>query len=538
MFKKITALIIAAVVCMVLPSCAEKEGDNFIFKYDIPDNPRTLDPQTATGRTSALLISNLYDGLLKIDRSGNITANIAAEYEVSADGLTYTFLLRDDVYWFYDGDDSIKCTAYDFVFAFRRLFNPAVKSENAESFYCIKNAESVHKGRIPYLDAVGVEAHGDFELIITLEYPNPLLPYLLTTSPAMPCNEELFGRTAGRYGLNENNIPSNGAFYITRWNYDPFSTDNNVIIMRRNEKNSEAERIYPRGLNFFIGESVPFENFTSGNTHSIITEGDDAAMLISRNVPYDSFENSVWGITFNVSVGRVFGNDDLRHSLATGFDRNAINPGKYGWREADGIIPPLINHRNQPYRIAAGSAETLKFNAGEARAAFGRGISEVSRENMAGVNVIIPAGNDTAFEYLSRILQQWQSNIGFFCVIQPLTEYDFTRAVTSGDFDIAFIKITGEYNSPDAYLSRFGHNARSRPSHLREHLTLLEEAGLTTDMQKSAELYAQAEKTLINQAVFVPVCFQTEMFFYNRRSRDLLYNPFTGTIHFREAKYF
>jgi ABC-type oligopeptide transport system substrate-binding subunit len=157
---------------------------------------------------------------------------------------------------------------------------------------------------------------------------------------------------------------------------------------------------------------------------------------------------------------------------------------------------------------------------------------------MAGVNVIMPAGNDTAFEYLSRILQQWQSNIGFFCVIQPLTEYDFTRAVTSGDFDIAFIKITGEYNSPDAYLSRFGHNARSRPSHLREHLALLEEAGLTTDMQKSAELYAQAEKTLINQAVFVPVCFQTEMFFYNRRSRDLLYNPFTGTIHFREAKYF
>ncbi|MCL2697413.1 MAG: peptide ABC transporter substrate-binding protein, partial [Oscillospiraceae bacterium] len=514
--------------------CFESDGGGFVFKYDIPSNPHTLDPQTANCRVSALLIANLYDGLLRIETGGRITANVAAEYIVSEDGLTYTFLLRDDVYWYYDGDYSVRCTAYDFVFAFRRLFNPAIKSENAHQFYSIKNSREVHNGEIPYPDAVGVEAMGEFELVITLEHPNPLLPLLLTTTPAMPCSEELFEKTAGRYGLNANSIPSNGAFYITHWNYDPFSrsSENNIIIMRRNEKNSETSAVYPRGLNFFINYEDPLGHFTEGTTHSLIAEGAAAEALMARDYPYDAYENSVWGITFN--TGGIFRHADLRTALAAGFDRNEISVSDFGFREAREIIPVFTNIAGLPYYTARAEmhgSPYIKFDPDEALASYERGRISAGHDNLTGLRVIIPAGEESAvFGYLSRILQEWQKNLGFFCTIETLSAGEFDRALGSGGYDIAMMKLTGEYNSPDAYLGRFTLGS--------DFNRLLEEAGRTANISEAAWLYEQAEETLLTQAVFIPVCFQTEMFFYDKRSEGLIYNPFTGAVIFREGKYF
>jgi oligopeptide transport system substrate-binding protein len=466
--KKIISLLIIAVLVV---SCAESDGSGFIFKYDIPSSPRTLDPQTANCRVSALLIANLFDGLLRLESDGRITAGVASEYFICEDELTYTFLLRDDVYWYFDGDYPARCTAYDFVFAFRRLFNPAIKSENAHLFYSIRNAREVHNGRIPYLDAIGVEAFGEFELRITLEHPDPQFAYLLTTPPAMPCNEELFERTAGRYGLNAGSVPSNGAFFITHWNFDPFSSssENNLIIMRRNEKNSESERVYPRGLNFFIDYEDPLEHFSDGTTHALIAEGKAADALIARGVPFDGFENSVWGIVFNPRG--IFKHTDLRLALAAGFDRGELNVNDTGFREA----------------------VYSEFNLEAAREAYEQGGEAAGRNNLVGLRIIIPVGEDAAvYKYLSRILNEWQKNLGFFCSIEVLSADEFDRALESGGFDIAMAK---------------------------------RESGET-------------DENMLKQAFFIPVCYQTELFFYNGRSEGLSYNPFNGAVIFKEAKYF
>ncbi|MCL2018466.1 MAG: peptide ABC transporter substrate-binding protein [Oscillospiraceae bacterium] len=538
MKKIINLVIILSLIFAFGTGCSEKDGSGYIFKYDIPVNPRTLDPQTATGKTEALIIANLFDGLLKVEKDGSITANVAKEYTVSEDNLTYTFILRDDVFWYYDGEYSVKCTAQDFVFAFRRLFNPAVKSENASLFYSIKNAKSVHTGEISSLGAIGVTATDDFKLNITLETPNPLLPYLLTTSPAMPCNEELFEKTAGRYGLNESAIPSNGAFYITRWNYDPYSKNDNIIIMRRNEKNSEASRIFPRGLNFFIDYEDPEAHFLEGTTHSKIAEGETAEFFMARSYSYDSFENAAWGITFNTR--RVFRNEDLRYALAAGFDRNVTDIEKIGWREARELVPPIIDLGNQPYRIAAGMPRYIEYDLKKAREAYAKGVTEVGRENIIGHSIIIPVDEkNTAHEYLGRILQEWQVNLNFFCSIKALSEDEFAKAIADGDYDIAMVKLSGSYNSPDAYLRSFGGIfSRSTPTPLSEYNALLELARRTQDNMDSSPLFIKAEEMILLQAIFIPVSFQTEMFFYDRKSEGLIYNPFTGTVTFREAKYF
>ena len=492
MNRRIGFFLIFIILCGLFTGCRdESDGSGYIFKYDVPDNPRTLDPQNASGRTAALLIANMFDGLLKVDGDGNIVGNMAVRYSVCSDMLIYTFILREDVYWYFGGESEILCTARDFVFGFRRLFNPAVKSVNAPLFYNIKNAEKVHKGEISELDAVGVEARGDFELVITLEEPDPLFIHLLTTPPAMPCNEEIFNKTAGRYGLNAANIPSNGAFYITQWYFDAYRRDDNMIAMRRNTKNNRPdsdERIYPFGLNFFIGrDEDPFLNFQINVTQAFTAEGSAAEFLISQGFPYDSFENITWGVYFNTSRGRVFRNEDLRFALAASINREEISISRNGWRTAKSILPPLVDK-------GVGN-DIISYNPEEARAAFETGAKAAGHGNLTDVNIIM-SESEVAEEYLRRILQQWQAILGFYCTIKALPFHEYERAIAENDYDIAFMRLTGGFNHPDAYLSR------------------------------------------IVEENFIPICYQTEMFFYNPRSRDLLYNPFTGVICFKSAKYF
>ena len=178
-FKKIIAFALSFGIALSLTACKKNDGKNYIFRYDISANPVTLDPQQANEPNSNIIIKNVYLGLLTVNSDGSIDSGVAEKYSVSPDGLTYTFTLRDDIFWTNSEGFEEKCTAKDFVFGFERLFSPATESLRAKDYYCIKDSESYHNGG---KDSVGVKALSDFELEITLEEPNPRFPALLTGS--------------------------------------------------------------------------------------------------------------------------------------------------------------------------------------------------------------------------------------------------------------------------------------------------------------------------------------------------------------------
>jgi oligopeptide transport system substrate-binding protein len=497
-----------------MTSCKKDDGSDFIFKYDISGNPRTLDPQTAVGKNAEMVITNMFSGLLRVDERGEVTADVASEYEISDDKKVYTFHLRDDVYWFGKKDFSAKVTAYDFVFAFQRLFNPATKSGLAEDFYCIKNAREAREGTEKDISSIGVKAVNDTTLVFTLNEPNPSFPVLLSTPPAFPCNEEFYVKSEGRYGLSADTIPSNGAFYLLRWNFDKYSNTENVLILRRNDKNSEVERVYPYGLNFFINEANPVENFTKGDTASIVLSGDNAVKLIDGGYLHEDYENSTWGIMFGENIG-----ENLRLALAQAINRDEIKADYKGYSKTVKIVPPAVKYGD----VTDGNTG-LPYNAKKAQEALEREIAQNGKKFLSGLTVVTVDNYET-LDYLSYITQQWQAELHFFCNINPVSEAELTETINGGDFDIALVKLTGEYNSPRAFLERF-----------KEITPEIDKAGQAKDTAQSMELYFAAEQKLLSGAVFIPVVNQTEYFFYNKKCRDIVYNPFTGTADYRKAK--
>ncbi|MGN1223598.1 MAG: ABC transporter substrate-binding protein, partial [Ruminococcus sp.] len=132
----------------------ESDGSGYLFTYTLLGNPENLDPLLATDASSKLILRNMMQGLLKENPDGTISNAIAEQYTMQDDGLVYTFYLRNDCYWYFDENqnekiddgETWKVTAYDFVYAFQRMFLAETRSPYRETFSCLAYADEIING--------------------------------------------------------------------------------------------------------------------------------------------------------------------------------------------------------------------------------------------------------------------------------------------------------------------------------------------------------------------------------------------------------
>lgn len=530
--KKITAFVIAAVMCINLCGC-DSSGLNEIFKYDISANPTTLDPQQADDSISNMIIGNVFLGLLRTSEDGSVIEGAAYDYSVSDDGLVYNFKLRDDIYWVSADGFEAQCTARDFVYGFRRLFLSETKAAHASEYYCIENSESFHNGTTPNL---GVAAKGDFELEIKLNSPNPRFPAMLSEPPAMPCCEEFFKNSQGKYGLSAKCTPSNGAFYVRSWHYDPHtSNDINNLILSRNYKNANVLEISPSGLNFLIrNENRHIKDFTDGNTHCIALSNDDKDH-ISGKYNCAEFSNISCGLVFNSGFS-PFQNDDFRKAMTLLVNRSEISAAIPDFRSASGIVPDQVSVSGNSYRETVGGCTLPEYDPGQAKELFQAARPQLELTLFTGARVIVCSS--AARTAVSYILQEWQREFGFYCTVETLNEADFKDRLKKGSYEIAVVEVSGKYNSPSAYLDQFRSDSSENYGRFSDigYDEMIDNANKASGVDESEQLFKEAEQYLVDRAAFVPLFSKNEYFFTNAKSTDIIYNPFSKTIDFSKAK--
>ena len=162
MKKKVTGLFLAAAMTMGIAVAAN--AGEAVFCYSVVTEPTTLDPDKANSIGDNEVIHACQESLVR-NTAGEITPGIAESWEVSDDGLTYTFHLRE-TYW----SDGVQVTANDFVYGLQRLMNPETASEYAFIGEYIKNGYAVETGEMDPSE-LGVKAIDDMTLEITLEAP-------------------------------------------------------------------------------------------------------------------------------------------------------------------------------------------------------------------------------------------------------------------------------------------------------------------------------------------------------------------------------
>lgn len=534
--RRALAAVLAAGLAICTAGCREDDGSGYIFKYTITANPGTLDPQIANDPNAEVVICNVYMGLLTANADGSLSEGAAEDYDVSDDGLVYTFRLRQDVYWYGSDNFEQQCTAADFVNGFRRLFLPETRAPRAEEYYCIKNAKPINIGAVADASILGVKALSDFVLEITLEQPDPRFPQLLTEAPAMPCNEEFFQRSQGRYGLTADCTPSNGAFYVKSWTYSKYAiTDTNNLILRRNAKNSAARQVFPSGLNFFIeDDDSAVSDFLAGTT-SCIAVTDEQTSQIDGEYPRQEFADITTGLIFNKKYA-PFADKEFRMALALLADREKIAQTS-SFAAARAVVPAQVSMLDKSYRELA-EASAPDYDVTRAQALYQQALPSLDKDLFEGARIIVR--DESAAQAVSWLMQEWQREFGFYCVVETLSDSEYRARLLSGDFEAAVIDLSGGYNSPEAYLEAFSRkNAANYGGYADPQFeALLSSAQTALGLADSAEIYAQAEQLLLDSAAFVPLYYKNEYFYTAKDCADIVYNPFTKRVDFSQAKKF
>lgn len=213
-----TALCLTLCLLLLVPcGCRKKSSapqDATIY-YNLTHEPDSLDPQIADDPSARLIVTNLFEGLVRLDKNECIIPGAAKSWSISDDGRVYSFRLREDAKW----SDKTSVTAEDFYFGICRTLSPETGCKNVSDFFSIKNAEKVYKGELP-LSSLGVYPSDD-TLIIELELADPDFLSSLTSPAAMPCRKAFFEDTCGQYGREPDKLISNGAFSVGSCDWTP-----------------------------------------------------------------------------------------------------------------------------------------------------------------------------------------------------------------------------------------------------------------------------------------------------------------------------
>jgi oligopeptide transport system substrate-binding protein len=477
------------------------------------------------------VIANVFLGLYRVADGGVTVPGMAQDCTVSDDGLIREFTLREDIQWYGRGSFTAGCTADDVVFAFQRLMSPELESARAKEYYFIKNAEAINTGKIKDLSQLGVEATDKYKLKITLNERRSDLQAMLAAPPAMPCNREYYELTEGQYGLVGDLTGSNGAFYVSRWHYDKWTKNGNFIELKRNPLNAGALGTAPSMVTCNINADA-CGWFEAGDVQVCRTSDAEKIMRYTGRYGYNTYSTAVWGVIFNTHG--VFESSDLRKALA-GCVRADFSGDIY--TAADRVIPDGIKlGGGGDYRTLAGVPEAEACTESELTARRENALREVQSGRLSGVHILMPEGTSLR-QSVGSFIQAWQHEFGIYCMISELPYSEYIAALSSGDFEIALVRLSGGAGGAVSYPAVFSSSSVLNYAGVSSRrLDDLISGVLTAPDDKTAAGYClEAERLIMDSGWFAPLCFGKEYVFRAQGVENVGYDPFSGTYLFGNA---
>jgi len=216
-------------------------ADQKVLRVTVGGEGAIFDPQFNSGLDSSNYMAQMFEGLLYYEPDGVLANGAASAYNISDDGLVWTFEIRSDAKW----SDGKKLVAGDFLYSFTRLVDPEVNSSNAQTLGgFIKNGIEVSEGDLP-LDQFGVEAPDDSTFIVTLEAPCSFFDDMLTHSSFYPLRSDVaVDGDEGRWSRSLSTCIVNGPYKMTA--YDEYTG----FRLERNEHYYNANRQKPDAIEF------------------------------------------------------------------------------------------------------------------------------------------------------------------------------------------------------------------------------------------------------------------------------------------------
>jgi oligopeptide transport system substrate-binding protein len=477
-----------------------------ILRYNIAAEPETLDPAKATGIPESTVIMNCFDGLTRTDPSGNeIIPRVATHWEISPDGRTYTFHLRQSLW-----SDGRPVTAQDFQFAYKHILDPAVASEYSSMLYYIEGAEEYNSGKEKNPSGVGVKALDEQTLQIRLCAATPFFLKILAHQTYMPLPRHVVERNPD-WALSPETYVCNGAFVLTRW------VNNDRLVCRKNPRHWDAPNVVLDELIFRTIQSVSTElaMFETGElevTYQVPTE----AIARVRSSPEFRSRPEIATYYFCMNTRRPPLTDPrVRRALALAVDRRVIADKIClgGERPAYALVPPGIREADgkRDFRNVGGDLFESP-NVQEAR----RLLAEAGYPGGKGFpHISYLYNDDERHRKIALVLQHmWKKNLGIEIELRVEEWKVLLAHRRKGEYDICRHGWTGDYADPMTFLDLFvtGNGLNEAKWSNAEYDRLLAASRTERNAEKRMALLHQAEQILMDDMPISPLFFYVTMY--------------------------
>ena len=286
--------------------------------------PKDLDPNVMVAAVEYTIMSALFEGLVIIAGDGNsILPGVAERWEISPDGLTYTFHLRADARW----SDGTPVTADDFLFSFRRIFSPELGAPSADWGFAIAGSRAYIAGKNTDPASLGVRAPDPRRLELQLEHPAPYILYVLGGAPFHPLPRHVVERHGAATRPNTawtrpGQLVGNGAFVLKEW------ISNSRLVVTRNPHYWDRGRVRLNEVRFYPIDQPGAEerSFRAGELHITYT------LPVTKLAEYRAARPTpmhrtplLWTnyLVFN-TTRPPFDNPTLRRALSLAIDRDTL----------------------------------------------------------------------------------------------------------------------------------------------------------------------------------------------------------------------
>ena len=542
--KKFRKMLVALLSVMMIATLfgaaavsADQGGDIYVM---FATNVMSLDTNLATDGDSFEIIADCIDGLTQMDADGAAVPAIAESWDVSEDGCTYTFHLRDDAFW----TNGEPVTAHDFEYAWKLAMTANLEYNYMfdSSVGAVKNADAIlYEGADP--ETLGVTSLDDKTLQVELEVPVSFFPSLMYFPTFYPINQAFYESLGdGEYGTSPYTFLSNGAFMLD--DYVPGAASMTVV---KNPDYYDADIVSLNSITYqVVGSSdQALTGYKSKNLDIAKITGDQVAAVkddaeLAENLKVIG-AGYMWYVTFsqteNPSSDGSLANVNLRLAITNAIDRESLVDNYV----MDGS---LATYTSVPPQFAASAttgedfsadqtrfAEYIGFDVEKANAFYETAKEELGKDSFQFTMIYGNNEGDEVAKVAQAIKEQVEAALpGVTIDLQAMTKAERLEKMQNDDYCIALTRWGPDYADPMTYLGMWVTNTANNYGFWSnaEYDQLIKDCtsgAYVSDYDARWEAMYQAEELVLKEAVIAPLYTKAEANLINPALQGVEFHP-------------
>lgn len=530
-FKKMLAIFLsAALFVTAFAGCGKKKADGITVQ--IGPNPETLDPALNSAVDGGNMLITLFETLLIIDQDNKVQPGQAEKYEVSPDGLTWTFTMRDGLKW----SDGTELNAKDFEYTFKRIADTNVAAPYAETVIgMIEGYKDAIDSKNP--EKLNVKASDDGKtLTVKLAYPCSYFDKIVAFGTMSPVQKATVEKNGDSWATKPETYVCNGPYTITEW------TPSEKIVCKKNENYKggwDSSKIVNDKLTFLLLEdsSASYTAYTGGTAQLIKDVPTEEIPTLKKDKKDEFNVDPILG-TYYLSMNlnkAPFNNKNVRKALSLAIDRdyvaNTVMQGTYTpaynyvGTGVDDVDPGKFLENS---KAANGGktyiSEDYKANLEEAKKA----LAEAGYPEGKGFPTITYSTNDTGYhKALAEYLQQVYKDLGITMNIDIVDWSSFTPKRRAGEYEMARNGWVMDYNDASNMIELFtSTNGNNDGKYNNPAFDKAMNDSKVADKTAHFAALHEAEKIVSEDYGFIPVAYYNDFWLQSTSLKGTWHSPY------------